>query len=83
MATRATIVSASEIIPICFAFGSVDFKYLIVQPIKSGGRSTPTRYNPICVQMPVEGSFSFTFFPQIGQKNAVLSIVDEQKGQGI
>jgi hypothetical protein len=80
---RTTIVSTREIVPICLAFGSVDFRYLIVQPIKSGGRSTLTRYNPICVQMPVERGFSFTFFPQTGQKKAVLSIVDEQNGQTI
>jgi len=81
--TRAAIVSTSDIIPICFAFGSDDFRYLIVQPIKSGGRSTLARYNPICVQIPVERGFSFTFFPQVGQKKAELSIRVEQKGQGI
>jgi len=81
--TRAKIINPSEIIPICFAFGSFDFRYLIVQPIKSGGRRTLTRYNPICINTPVERGFSLIFFPHVGQKNAVASTREEQNGQAI
>jgi len=42
-----------------------------------------TAYNPICVKVPVERGFSLTFFPQVGQKNAVLSTRVEQNGQDI
>ena len=77
----ATIVRTREIIPIRLAVGSEDFRYLIVQPINCGGRRMLTAYTPSCVQMPVASGFSFTFFPHVGQKNAVLSTGDEQNGQ--
>ena len=78
---RTMMVNPRDIIPIRFAFESLDLRYLMVNPIKSGGRRTLTRYNPICDKRPVDGGFSFIFFPHIGQKYAVLSTGAEQEGQ--
>jgi len=84
MATpMATMVRTREIIPIRLAAGSEDLRYLIVQPINSGGRMMLMAYTPSCVQMPVDRGFSFTFFPHVGQKNTVLSTGDEQNGQTV
>lgn len=79
----ATIVRTREIIPICLAAGSEDLRYLIVHPMKSGGRRMLTAYTPSCVQMPVASGFSLIFFPHVGQKNAVLSTGDEQNGHTV
>ena len=78
---RVIMVNASDIAPICFAFVSFDFRYLMVHQRKSGGRRMLTAYNPNCVHRVVERGLSLTFFPQVGQKNAVASMGLEQNGQ--
>lgn len=77
----ATMVNPTDIYPMCFAFRSDDFRYLIVHHKDHGGRKILAAYNSICAVVFVESGFSLRFFPQVGQKRAVASTIEEQKGQ--
>lgn len=67
-AANPAIVSITEAIPIFLALSSVDFRYLIVQPIPNGGKKKLTKYRPVCDIIPVLTLFTVSgiSLPQYG-----------------
>jgi hypothetical protein len=62
------MVRTIAIIPITFALGSLENRYLNPGQRPKGGSKTLIKYIEICLEKVVTGGGSFIFFPQFGQK---------------